>query len=482
MCATNRRVLDRRGGRLGARSLFALAVFGAWMPDAPAQTPSTGDGGAKGAAALAREHFERGYEAVRTGELELAISEFEKAYTRSPNFSVLYNLGQAYASSGRAVEAVDTLSLYLELGGAAISEERRKQVRALIQYHGRRIGELELTVLPPGATIALDGKALGVAPLSEPVRVVAGTHGVTALAEGHSPGFTSVRVTGRSRERVHLELVPLAGSGELRVACGVPDVTVEVDGKHRGLTPIDGPLAVTAGTRHVAFRRPGYLTRARTVNVTTERVERVDCGLDVDPAATTLGTLLVEHPAGTRVELDGAAYHGQRVPEGRHTLSVSGLGHERLTRMVRVRAISKDRLVMMPKRTSDSLAHARATRAGTQRRVAYVVGGVGLAAGSAALVLQLANEQRWTDWRADTRRFVGDYSANPAAASPRRLDALLDEENSLRNRDAIVLGVGVLAATLVATATALYFTAEGQETQLTLTPRLSRGADLGVRW
>ena len=57
----------------------------------------------------AARHFDRGYLLAQQGSLEAAIAEFKQAYALSPHPSVLYNLGQAYAASGRAVEAVQTL-------------------------------------------------------------------------------------------------------------------------------------------------------------------------------------------------------------------------------------------------------------------------------------------------------------------------------------------------------------------------------------
>src|SRR5687768_9059850 len=62
----------------------------------------------------AARHFDRGYLLAQQGSLEAAIAEFKQAHALSPHPSVLYNLGQAYAASGRAVEAVQTLRKYLE--------------------------------------------------------------------------------------------------------------------------------------------------------------------------------------------------------------------------------------------------------------------------------------------------------------------------------------------------------------------------------
>src|SRR5205085_11735476 len=120
------------------------------------------------APAEASRHFERGYLLAQQGSLEEAISEFNQAYALQPHPSVLYNLGQAYAASGRAVEAVETLSRFLEQAPAG-DRERRSQAAALMEYQTQRIGLLSLTVSPEDATISIDGVALGHAPLPGPI-------------------------------------------------------------------------------------------------------------------------------------------------------------------------------------------------------------------------------------------------------------------------------------------------------------------------
>ena len=97
-------------------------------------------------ASEAARHFDRGYLLAQQGNLEAAIAEFEQAHALSPHPSVLYNLGQAYAASGRAVEAVQTLRTYLEQADAALDAERRAQAAAIVDYQAQRIGTLELDI------------------------------------------------------------------------------------------------------------------------------------------------------------------------------------------------------------------------------------------------------------------------------------------------------------------------------------------------
>jgi tetratricopeptide (TPR) repeat protein len=148
------------------------------------------------APAEASRHFERGYLLARQGSLEEAISEFKQAYALKPHPSVLYNLGQAYAASGRAVEAVDTLARFLSEAPAS-DAERRAQAESLMEYQSQRVGSLTLTISPPQAKLSLDGVALAPTAVSAPNRLTAGWHSVAVTLEGYEPRIEGVQITGK---------------------------------------------------------------------------------------------------------------------------------------------------------------------------------------------------------------------------------------------------------------------------------------------
>lgn len=175
----------------------ALALL---LPSAPrAQTAV--------APAEASRHFERGYLLAQQGSLEAAIDEFNQAYTLQPHPSVLYNLGQAYAASGRAVEAVETLSRFLEQAPAA-DGERRAQAAALMEYQAQRIGVVSLTVTPDDTSISVDGVARGRSPLAKPLELVAGSHALVLARPGYQTRVETVQVVGKAQLGLALVLQP----------------------------------------------------------------------------------------------------------------------------------------------------------------------------------------------------------------------------------------------------------------------------------
>jgi hypothetical protein len=425
----------------------------------------------------ALEHFQRGYEAAQTGELELAIQEFELAYAQSPHFSVLYNLGQAYVSAGRAVEAVDTLQRYLELAGAGITEQRRGQVQALIRYHSHRIGALELDVQPAGAELSLDGKRLGSAPLPKPVRVVAGLHGLAASAPGYATSLTSIRISGQKVERVRLELTPLQGQSELRVLCGVPDVELTLDGRAVGRTPFRKALALDAGAHEVTFRRAGYVASPRRIVVPAGQAATLRCEVRPERDETRFARLAVTHPVGTRVRLDDAPFRGKSLPAGRHTLAASGPGYETAERSIVLEPRRSHHFMLSPHPSNERLFAARQERAWQERRLAYILGGVGLASGTAAGILYVVNNRRHDQWEEDSQKAVKEGSVDKNT-----INGLLEDEKAIRTRDTIALGLGVFAVSALAAATYFFLQAESSRVRMTLTAKRAPGFDLRATW
>jgi hypothetical protein len=400
---------------------------------------------------IARAHFEAGYRLVEQGAFDSAIEEFEQAYLKSPHFSVLYNLGQAYASIGRSVEAVDRLKRYLELGGEQINEARAQQVRELIAYHSRRIGSVVLELRPAGAVVSIDGKAIDASALSSPIPLNLGVHGVVAERSGYATAALSVRVAGGEPARVALELEALAPVA-IHVTCEIPDVSVRVDGVPAAL-PATGSLLVSPGEHRLGFRRPGYVTQEQTIHAGAGKT--YDCALFPDSAAKDVAWLRVRHPRGTVAKLDGAPHSARPVPAGRHRVSVTGSGFERAERMLTLAAHRTQTVDLMPSPSSASLLARQRDRDRTRKIVGLSVGGLGLAAVVVAGGLYVYNNGRYHDWSKENSEVLARYQADSSSVSADEIDALFEEETRIHNRDAIATGVGVFGLVSLAAATAL---------------------------
>jgi tetratricopeptide (TPR) repeat protein len=312
----------------------ALCVW-AWCGTARAEIPASD----------AREHFERGYAFTQTGDFEQALDEFRLAYAASPNFSVLFNLGQAYGASGRVVQAAHTLERYLEIGGDKIDAEQRRRTLVIIERYRRRIGRIALVGLPGGSIVSLDGEEEGTAPLQLPIEASSGRHAVSIRAFGYQPLVLPVDVK----------------------ATEVVEITV-------ALVPVPSPA-----TRDARAERSGAL-----------------CAV---------------------------------------------------------------------------LEQAREKRRKTHKTAALALGGGAVLAGGVAITLAIANSARYAAWRKRSEAYASAFQRDPNSVSVNQLEALLTDENSIRNRDTTVVGLGVAASALALTSIGLYLTAGSAAPTLSVTPR-----------
>jgi tetratricopeptide (TPR) repeat protein len=176
----------------------------------------------------ARAHYARGLELAAQNGYAGALREFNEAYNISPQYAVLYNIGQAHIALGQTAEAIEALSRYLRDGGDRVSPLRRSQVERQIAWLRSELPN------PEGMSEAEAARA-------------------TAAAAGAAAGAASAQAS----ETAHA-LVPRPGT--LTIRCADPSVRVTLDGKHVDLAASTRGLPVAAGSHHLvlslAGRRP----------------------------------------------------------------------------------------------------------------------------------------------------------------------------------------------------------------------------------
>jgi tetratricopeptide (TPR) repeat protein len=197
-----------------AHSVMA-AAFGLVLPahaqsraQPMVQTSAKGDS----SQAAASAHFQRGVELYRDGSLNAALVEFERAYTISPDYRLLYNLGQVHAQLGDYVEATTLFQRYLTEGGKQLPDARVLSVRGDIEKLMTRIATLRVDTNTPGAELFINGKKVGSLPLQQPILINAGICEVRAAKPGHEGQTIQLKVAGGDQPKVFLTLTPLEGT------------------------------------------------------------------------------------------------------------------------------------------------------------------------------------------------------------------------------------------------------------------------------
>ncbi|HVT06094.1 MAG TPA: PEGA domain-containing protein [Polyangia bacterium] len=214
-------------------------------------SPSRADDDPREAAAA---HYARGVELANQGLYQAALEQFNDAYTASPHFAVLYNIGEAQMALGRPLEAIEALTKYLRDGADQVPLSRREQVQAQIGLLESRLAELTVSANRQGAAIRVDGRDVGRTPLFQPIRLAAGAHTVTAALPNGEQITRDVPL--KESERRTLELT---FSSPVRAApAGVADEAATPEAA-LSLSDAAGPPAEPWYYRGQTMRRMAYV-------------------------------------------------------------------------------------------------------------------------------------------------------------------------------------------------------------------------------
>jgi hypothetical protein len=228
-------------------------------------------GDAAADATRAAEHFAAAQEAERRNDWRAAIASYELAYQVSPHPNVLYNIGVNYQRLGEGRQAAAYLRRYLE---AAPRASDRAQVLEQIDRLRRRPSQVTFSSRPPGATIVLDGRELGAAPVS--VELAAGQHTAHAVLDGTSTPPRQVVV--EYGEPIAIELHVGAQPGRLTIESSAAGATIQIDGKEVGPPPHTTVLA--AGSHAVVVTAAGYRGHHQVVEVRAGGDEKLRIDLE----------------------------------------------------------------------------------------------------------------------------------------------------------------------------------------------------------
>jgi hypothetical protein len=154
----------------------------------------------------ARNHFRQGVTLVREGAYRAALVELKRAYEISPDFRVLFNIGQCELQLGEYVAAITAFDAYLAQGGDKVEPERRAAVEEHLRELQKRVANLNIQASVSGAEIRVDGVSAGQAPLKDALRVSVGRHEITASTDDGRSAQVTLEVAGGDTRDVELEL------------------------------------------------------------------------------------------------------------------------------------------------------------------------------------------------------------------------------------------------------------------------------------
>lgn len=154
----------------------------------------------------------RGDRLMGRGRIDRALGAYEKglehyraAYDAYPDGKIYFPIALAEQKLGRFVDSLNHYRQLLE-EGEDLNPQIIEQVEAQIVEVKKNLAGLDLVVEPEGATILVDGVAIGEAPLAEPHFMEPGAHTYAVTHEGFTPVEGEVDLAPGVVERREVEL------------------------------------------------------------------------------------------------------------------------------------------------------------------------------------------------------------------------------------------------------------------------------------
>jgi formylglycine-generating enzyme required for sulfatase activity len=183
---------------------------------------------------------------------------------------------------------------------------------------------------PSGARVALDGKEIGVTPLT--AQIDAGTYSLSLLAQGFRPWENSIQVKAETPQKIGPVKLGLP-DGTLSIRSSPSQADVAVAGRYRGRTPLD--VSLPPGVEfEIALNHGGYEPARRVVAV--KPGERSGMEMTLKPI---LGEVNVRgDPADAQLFVDGQARGSANqtimLPSTELTLEIRREGYQSFTTKV----------------------------------------------------------------------------------------------------------------------------------------------------
>lgn len=193
--ASNVRRCNSRVSRLFVRTA-TLGAFAVALAMSPSLAGATPDEALSDHRAEARDLYEQGARAYRERRFEAAIEQFLAADRLAPRAPLAFNVARAYEKLEQPARALQYYRAYLQRGADGRNrsevEARVRELEATLAQRG--VQQVTVVSSPPGASILIDGEALGTTPSTFEAKL--GTHEVVAEREGYEPTRLEIHLDG----------------------------------------------------------------------------------------------------------------------------------------------------------------------------------------------------------------------------------------------------------------------------------------------
>ncbi len=145
------------------------------------------------AKAKAQSLLTEGSALYEKGDYADALEKFKQAFAAYDSPKLLFNIGQANRDLGRPAEALEAFEQFL-IGAGDAAPETIEEARRSVDELQMKLGRLRVECPIENATISLDGRDVGLTPLTKLLWATPGRHQVTARHWNYPPAIENVEV------------------------------------------------------------------------------------------------------------------------------------------------------------------------------------------------------------------------------------------------------------------------------------------------
>lgn len=250
-----------------ATSLAAAQAPAPAQPTAPPAPPTAGATGevaapeppkplAESLTGSALEAYESGRLLYGDGDFSGALVKFSQAYEHSKDPRLLWNMAACEKNLRHYASVLTLITKYKAEGGALLTPVDVQDANALIDVIRPFVAPISVTAQPEGATVFLDGEAVGTLPMQAPIMADIGKHELKVEKQGYTPHVQTLDIKGGGEISVSVVLEEIRHVGVLAIFAGAKD-EIFVDGEKVATGEFTGELP--SGAHRIEVRGAGML-------------------------------------------------------------------------------------------------------------------------------------------------------------------------------------------------------------------------------
>jgi hypothetical protein len=211
-----------------------------------------------------------------------------------------------------AVASSTPKALVWGLAAAVASMLALIAVIAVPRFMGPKKTSVEIATDPPGATIEIEGRPVGIATGGKLMLndlIVDRSYPIVAKLEGYEP--TSASFLAQKGASVPLKLKAIAAT--VRIDSNPSGATVEIAGKEVGKTPMEITTLAAATKVDAVLKRDGYADEKVVIDVPGPGKAK-DLTIPLSVSSDFASLIVTSTPPGAEVYLNGQLLAGQKTP------------------------------------------------------------------------------------------------------------------------------------------------------------------------